>query len=80
VSDSGDLADRLPVRVRAKGALRHGALTYAEIAEAIAAPLNTVIQTLSRDKSGTFQRMTGPDGITRWGLAATPPAQVTAVI
>jgi hypothetical protein len=78
VTDSAELADRLPVRTRIKAALRHGAMTYAEIAEEIGAPLNTVIQTMGRDKAGTFQRVTGPDGVTRSGLAASP-SQVTTV-
>ena len=78
VTDSTELADRLPVRLRVKAALRRGALTYAEIAEEIGVAVNTVIQTLGRDK-GTFLRVIGPDGITRWGLAADPHA-VTAVI
>jgi hypothetical protein len=80
ITDSADLADRLPVRVRIRGALRSGALTYAEIADATGVSVNTVIQTLGRDKSGSVIRVIGPDGVTRWGLADAQRPHVTAVI
>ena len=70
VTDSRELADRLPLRVRIHAALRGGARTYADIAEEIGEPLDSVSKTIRRDDGKTFLRVVGPDGITRWGLVA----------
>jgi len=70
VADSADLAGRLPLRVRLRTALRGGALTYAELAEACESDPETVRKTIQRDGGKAFVRLVGPDGITRWGLAA----------
>ena len=69
VNDSADLADRLPLRVRIKHALRGGARSYAEIAEEISADVEVVRKTMDRNRD-QYARVVGPDGITRWGLAA----------
>jgi len=70
VNDSAELADRLPLRVRIRSALRSGARTYVELAEMTEADSEVVRKTISRDKSGAFLRVTGPDGIIRTGLSA----------
>ena len=70
VADTADLAGRLPLRVRLRSALRGGALTYAELAEACESDAETVRKTIQRDGGKAFVRIVGPDGITRWGLAA----------
>jgi AAA domain len=70
VNDSAELADRLPLRVRLRSALRAGALSYVEMAEACGSDPETVRTTIRRDNGRTFLRVIGPDGITRWGLAA----------
>jgi AAA domain len=80
VTDSADLADRLPVRVRIRSALQGGALTYAEIAAETDVSVNTIIQTIGRDKSGSVMRVVGADGVTRWGLADARAPHVTDVI
>jgi hypothetical protein len=70
VNDSAELADRLPLRTRIRAALRHGAMTYAELGQETGAEIEVVRTTIRRDDGKTFLRIVGPDGITRWGLAA----------
>jgi hypothetical protein len=70
VNDSAELADRLPLRVRIRSALRSGARTYVELADMTEADSEVIRKTISRDKSGAFLRVVGPDGIIRTGLSA----------
>jgi hypothetical protein len=69
VADSAELAARLPTIVRVRHALRSGAKTYAEIAGEIGESVDTVSKAIRR-AGDTFVRVTGTDGITRWGLVA----------
>jgi hypothetical protein len=69
VTDSTDLAGRLPLRVRIHAALRAGSRSYAEIADEIDADVEVVRKTMGRYRD-EYARVVGPDGITRWGLAA----------
>jgi hypothetical protein len=70
VTDSRELAERLPLRMQIRGALRAGARTFAELAEETGSDVEVVRTTIRRDGGRTFVKITGPDGITRWGLAA----------
>lgn len=74
VGDMPDLSSRLPVWQRMVDVLRTGAMTIAEIAAEIDAPVDTVKKTASRGDGKTFVRTPGPDGIYRIGLAARDAA------
>lgn len=67
VASHDELGQGLPVWQRMKHALNQGAKTYADIAEALAMPVNTVIVEVKR-KPAVFRKVLGQDGITRIGL------------
>jgi AAA domain len=69
VADSAELGARLPTIVRVRYALRSGAKTYAEIAGETGDSVDTVSKAIRR-ANDAFVRVLGPDGVTRWGLAA----------
>lgn len=69
VAASAELGERLPLRVRIRHALRGGALTYADLADETGADVEVVRKTMARYRDD-YARVVGPDGITRWGLAA----------
>jgi hypothetical protein len=68
VADVDDLAAKMPLRHRIAALVATGAKTYAELAAATDAKVDTIERTIRRDKGKTFARMVGPDGITRHGL------------
>ncbi len=67
VRDIPDLASHVPLRYRIETAVRDGALTVAEIAAELEVPVDSVKKALARHESKAFVRVTGPDGIYRWG-------------
>jgi hypothetical protein len=67
--DIPDLATHIPLAYRLADALRTGARTVAALAAETGADVETVRRTLNRRKD-RFRSMTGPDGVTRWGLLA----------
>lgn len=68
VAASPVLAERLPLWRRIHPLLRTGPMTLHEIAEELDASVEAV--RLSVKRSPAFQRLSGPNGIERWGLAA----------
>lgn len=71
VRDIPDIAKHVPIAYRIGDAVRSGALTIAEIAGRVDADADTVGRTLRRMREkGRVRDIVGPDGITRWGLAA----------
>jgi len=69
--DVPELAESLPARIRIAGALREGALTLVDLSEALDVPPDTVRKSLLRGEGHQFTRVTGSDGVTRWGLIYT---------
>jgi hypothetical protein len=67
VAVAADLATRLPLRERVAAAVRFGARTYDEIAEAAGLEPNEVRSVVSR-YGGLFVKLAGPDGRVRVGL------------
>jgi hypothetical protein len=70
IRDIPDLADHVPVKGRIMAELRTGARTIAELADVLAVPADTVKKALHRGEGSAFVRITGPDSVYRWGLAA----------
>lgn len=74
--DVPEMAAKLPIRVRMSNALRHGAMTLAAIAVEIDEDVEAVRQAAKRGAEPKSGRqpwclfVTGPDGISRVGLAA----------
>jgi hypothetical protein len=69
ITDAADLAAKLPLVARIAESVRNGARTYVEIAEEVETTAETVRKTIDQRGKDRFVRITGPDGITRWGLA-----------
>jgi hypothetical protein len=69
--DIPDLASHVPLRYRIEQELRTGALTLVDIVARLGEPatVDAVRMAIKRNES-RFTRVTGADGITRWGLAA----------
>lgn len=70
IADIPDLAAHVPVRGRIAAELRDGSLTIHELAERLGDREDTVKKALTRNENTMFVRLTGPDGIYRWGLVA----------
>jgi hypothetical protein len=65
-----EVAASLPMHVRIRGVLTHGARTVAEIAAETGGKTDTVEKALKRGQGRTFIRILGnSDGVHRWGLA-----------
>lgn len=60
------LADKLPLRTRIRHFLHDGPRTYAQIAEALGAKVDTVIKAIGRNEA--FAKVSGEDKITRIAL------------
>jgi hypothetical protein len=69
VTSSAELAERLPLRTQIRALVRSGAMTYADLAEQTGSGVE-VVRTTIRRSGDAFVKVTGPDGITRWGLSA----------
>lgn len=66
-------AERLPLPIRMRQELAHGARTYAELAAVLEAKVDSIIKAAKRGLDGsrqTFVRVRGADGINRLGLKA----------
>lgn len=63
-----DFAQRLPLWQRVRGTLRGGPLTLAAIADELEAQVGSVEKAVRRGEGKVFTRVTGSDGVTRWGL------------
>jgi len=61
------LAERLPLAARMAETLRHGPLTFVEIAALLEAKVDSVIKAGTRDRK-VFTKVLGPDGIQRLAL------------
>lgn len=68
LADVDGLAERLPVSARIGHVLKAGPQTVAIIAEELGAKPDTIEKTLKRHEGKAFLRLTGPDGVYRWGL------------
>lgn len=69
LADVDGLAERLPLASRISHALTHGPLTFAQIAEALDAKVDSVIKAVNRGEGKTFTKMTNArDGIHRIAL------------
>jgi hypothetical protein len=62
------LAERLPIRARIEAALKRGPMSYAELADALGAKVDSVIKTVTRNKDKFVVVSSQPDGIQRIGL------------
>jgi hypothetical protein len=67
--DIPDLADHVPLKFRIAQELRVGALTIADLAARLEVPMDSVKKALARGEPDRFVRVTGDDGVFRWGLA-----------
>lgn len=70
VGEVADFAAHVPLRVRIHAELRTGALTIAELAARLESSDTSIRKALERGEGREFARITGPDQIYRWGLAA----------
>lgn len=70
VAEVADFAAHTPLRLRLASELKAGAQTMAELARALDVSVDSVKKTLGRGEGRMFVRVTGPDGIYRWGLVA----------
>lgn len=62
------LADKLPMATRMSSLLKVGPHTVAQIADVLAAKPDTVEKTLKRGEGKMFTRLSGADGVYRWGV------------
>ncbi len=66
LADVEGLADRLPLAVRIAHELKHGPLTFAQLAEELGAKVDSVVKAVQRGKG--FTKVSGADGVARIAL------------
>lgn len=66
LADVDGMSQRLPIATRVAHALKQGPMTYTQLADQIGAKLDSVEKAVKR--SDGFQRVCGPDGVTRIAL------------